>query len=222
MPRNLRNLFETELSQLQDDILIMGSMVIQALKDSVDALKNQDFEVAQRVMDEDKEINRRRYDIEMRCLTVIARQQPMASDLRLLAAILEIVTELERIGDYAKGIGKITLMMGKDPLIKPLVDIPKMCNKVVDMLRRALDAFVAQDLEVARTLPLEDDEVDDLYNHVQRDILNILLQKPELIDRANYLLWAAHNLERAADRVTNICERIVFTVTGELIEMDAK
>jgi phosphate transport system protein len=222
MPRNLRNLFETELSQLQDDILIMGSMVIQALKDSVDALKNQDLEVAQRIIDEDKEINRRRYDIELRSLTVIARQQPMASDLRLLAAILEIVTELERIGDYAKGIGKITIMMGKDPLIKPLVDIPQMCDKVVDMLRRALDAFVAQDLEVARTLPLEDDEVDDLYNHVQRDILNILLQKPELIDRANYLLWAAHNLERAADRVTNICERIVFTVTGELIEMDAK
>jgi phosphate transport system protein len=166
MPRNLRNLFETELSQLQDDILIMGSMVIQALKDSVDALKNQDLEVAQRIIDEDKEINRRRYDIELRSLTVIARQQPMASDLRLLAAILEIVTELERIGDYAKGIGKITIMMGKDPLIKPLVDIPQMCDKVVDMLRRALDAFVAQDLEVARTLPLEDDEVDDLYNHV--------------------------------------------------------
>jgi phosphate transport system protein len=215
-----RNLFETELSQLQDDVLIMGSMVIQALKDSVEALRHQDLDTAQRVMKEDLAINDRRYAIELRCLTVIARQQPMASDLRLLAAILEIVTELERIGDYAKGIGKITIMMGKDPLIKPLVDIPKMCDKVLDMLRRALDAFVAQDLEVARSLPQEDDEVDDLYNRVQRDILNILLQKPELIDRANYLLWAAHNLERAADRVTNICERIVFTVTGELIEMD--
>jgi phosphate transport system protein len=216
-----RNLFEMELNQLQDDILIMGSMVIQALKDAVDALKRQDLENAQRVMDEDLAINNKRYEIELRCLTVIARQQPMASDLRLLAAILEIVTELERIGDYAKGIGKITLMLGRDPLIKPLVDIPKMCDKVIDMLRRALDAFVAQDMEVARSLPQEDDEVDELYNRVQRDILNILLQKPELIDRANYLLWAAHNLERAADRVTNVCERIIFTVTGELIEMDA-
>jgi phosphate transport system protein len=217
-----RKLFDLELNQLQDDVLMMGSMVIQALRDAVDVLKRQDVEGGQRLIDGDAVINNKRYNIEMRVLTLIATQQPMAGDLRLLAAILEIVTELERIGDYAKGIGKITMLLGRDPLIKPMVDIPKMCDKVVDMLRRALDAFVAQDLEVARALPLEDDEVDDLYNHVQRDILNILLQKPELIDRANYLLWAAHNLERAADRVTNICERIVFTVTGELIEMDAK
>jgi phosphate transport system protein len=216
-----RKLFDLELNQLQDDVLMMGSMVIQALRDAVDVLKRQDVEGGQRLIDGDAVINSKRYNIEMRVLTLIATQQPMAGDLRLLAAILEIVTELERIGDYAKGIGKITMLLGRDPLIKPMVDIPKMCDKVADMLRRALDAFVAQDLEVARTLPLEDDEVDDLYNHVQRDILNILLQKPELIDRANYLLWAAHNLERAADRVTNICERIVFTVTGELIEMDA-
>lgn len=216
-----RTLFDLELSRLQDEVLMMGSMVLQALKDSVEVLKTQDVEGGQRIMEEDQVINNKRYDIELRCLTVIATQQPMAGDLRLVAAILEIATELERIGDYAKGIGKITVLMGREPLIKPLVDIPKMCDKVLDMLRRALDAFIAQDLEVARTLPQEDDEVDELYNRIQRDIIEILLKNPELIDRANYLLWAAHNLERAADRVTNLCERIIFTVTGELVEMDA-
>ncbi|MBX3001831.1 MAG: phosphate signaling complex protein PhoU [Caldilineaceae bacterium] len=216
-----RKLFDLELNQLQDDVLMMGSMVVQALRDAVDVLKRQDVEGGQRLIDGDAVINNKRYNIEMRVLTLIATQQPMAGDLRLLAAILEIVTELERIGDYAKGIGKITMLLGREPLMKPLVDIPKMCDKVLDMLRRALDAFVEQDLEVARTLPSEDDEVDDLYNKVQRDLLDILLEKPALMERANYILWAAHNLERAADRVTNICERIIFTVTGELVEMDA-
>jgi phosphate transport system protein len=216
-----RRLFDLELNQLQDDVLMMGSMVIQALRDAVDVLKRQDVEGGQRLIDGDAVINNKRFNIEMRVLTLIATQQPMAGDLRLLAAILEIVTELERIGDYAKGIGKITMLLGREPLMKPMVDIPKMCDKVLDMLRRALDAFVEQDLEVARTLPSEDDEVDDLYNKVQRDLLDILLEKPALMERANYILWAAHNLERAADRVTNICERIIFTVTGELVEMDA-
>lgn len=216
-----RKLFDLELNQLQDDVLMMGSMVIQALRDAVDVLKRQDVEGGQRLIDGDVVINNKRYNIEMRVLTLIATQQPMAGDMRLLAAILEIVTELERIGDYAKGIGKITMLLGREPLMKPLVDIPKMCDKVLDMLRRALDAFVEQDLDVARTLPSEDDEVDDLYNKIQRDLLDILLEKPALMERANYILWAAHNLERAADRVTNICERIIFTVTGELVEMDA-
>jgi phosphate transport system protein len=216
-----RRLFDLELNQLQDDVLMMGSMVIQALRDAVDVLKRQDVEGGQRLIDGDAVINSKRYNIEMRVLTLIATQQPMAGDLRLLAAILEIVTELERIGDYAKGIGKITMLLGREPLMKPLVDIPKMCDKVLDMLRRALDAFVEQDLDVARTLPNEDDEVDNLYNKIQRDLLDILLEKPALMERANYILWAAHNLERAADRVTNICERIIFTVTGELVEMDA-
>jgi phosphate transport system protein len=216
-----RKVFDLELNQLQDDVLMMGSMVIQALGDAVNVLKRQDVEGGQRLIDGDVVINNKRYNIEMRVLTLIATQQPMAGDLRLLAAILEIVTELERIGDYAKGIGKITLLLGREPLMKPMVDIPKMCDKVLDMLRRSLDAFVEQDLEVARTLPSEDDEVDDLYNKIQRDLLDILLEKPALMERANYILWAAHNLERAADRVTNICERIIFTVTGELVEMDA-
>ncbi len=217
----MRTLFELELNKLQDEVLMMGSMVIQALRDSIDVLKRQDLEGGQRLIDNDRLINDKRYTIELRVLTVIATQQPMAGDLRLLAAVLEIVTELERIGDYAKGIGKITLLLGHEPFVKPLVDIPKMCDKVLDMLRRSLDAFIEQDLEVARHLPSEDDEVDELYNKVQRDLIELLMDRPQLMDRANYILWAAHNLERAADRVTNICERIIFTVTGELVEMDA-
>lgn len=217
----MRTLFALELKQLQDEVLMMGSMVIQALRDAVDVLKRQDLHGAQALIDGDAVINDKRYTIELRVLTLIATQQPMAGDLRLLAAVLEIVTELERIGDYAKGIGKITLLLGKEPPVKPLVEIPQMSEKVVDMLRRSLDAFIAQDLEVARHLPSEDDVVDDLYNKVQRDLLEVLLERPQLMERVNYLLWGAHNLERAADRVTNICERIIFTVTGELVEMDA-
>ncbi|MCB0112982.1 MAG: phosphate signaling complex protein PhoU, partial [Caldilineaceae bacterium] len=205
----MRTLFASELKQLQDEVLMMGSMVIHAIKEAVDILKRQDLDGAQRVIDGDVVINDKRYTIEARVLTLIATQQPMARDLRLLAAVLEIVTELERMGDYAKGIGKITLLLGRDPLVKPLVEIPQMSEMVVDMLRRSLDAFVDQDLEVARSLPLEDDAVDALYNKVQRDLLSVLLEKPQLMERANYLLWAAHNLERAADRVTNICERII-------------
>lgn len=217
----MRTLFSSELKQLQDEVLMMGSMVIQAIREAVDVLKRQDLDGAHRLIDGDVVINDKRYTIEIRVLTLIATQQPMAGDLRLLAAVLEIVTELERIGDYAKGIGKITLLLGRDPLVKPPAEISQMTEKVVDMLRRSLDAFVAQDLDVARHLPAEDDAVDDLYNKVQRDLLNILLERPQLMERTNYLLWAAHNLERAADRVTNICERIIFTVTGELVEMDA-
>lgn len=217
----MRTLFASELKQLQDEVLMMGSMVIQALRDAVEVLKRQDLDGAQRLIEGDALINDKRYTIELRVLTLIATQQPMAGDLRLLAAVLEIVTELERMGDYAKGIGKITLLLGREPLVKPMVEIPQMSEKVVDMLRRSLDAFIAQDLDVARHLPAEDDVVDALYNKVQRDLLEILLDRPQLMERANYLLWAAHNLERAADRVTNICERIIFTVTGELVEMDA-
>jgi phosphate transport system protein len=136
--------------------------------------------------------------------------------------VLEIVTELERIGDYAKGIAKINLLIGDQPLLKPLIDIPRMADKALDMLHRALGAFVRQDVEMARAIPTEDSEVDALYNQVQRELLTIIMSDPTTMDRANYLMWAAHNLERAADRVTNICERTVFTATGEMREMDVE
>lgn len=215
-----RVLYVAKLNEVQDDLIMLGSMAINAVHESVEILRRQDMVAAQALIDADERINSKRYAIESKCLTLIATQQPTAGDLRLLAGVLEITTELERIADYGKGIARITQMLGHEPLVKPLVDIPAMRDKVIDMLRRALDAFVAQDVEVARSLPQEDDVVDHLYNRIQKEVLEILLEKPTLFDRANYLLWAAHNLERAADRVTNICERVIFTATGDLVEVE--
>ena len=218
----LRTFFTRELQKLQDDLLMLGSMVRQALLEAVDALRTRDLEAARRIIAGDREINRRRHAIEDACLSLIATQQPMAGDLRLLAAILEISTELERMGDYAKGIGRINLMLGPEPLVAPLVEIAQMGEKAVDMLGRALDAFVHQDLAAARAIPHEDDVVDDLYNRLNRGLIDVVTANPKLVDRANYLSWVAHNLERAADRVTNICERVIYTITGEFVEFDAE
>jgi phosphate transport system protein len=214
--------FEQELQHLHDEVLVLGSMVQTAIMTSVESLKQRDLETARRLILEDRFINEKRFSIEAESLTLIATQQPMAGDLRTIAAVLEIATELERMGDYAKGISKINILIGNSPLLKPLIDIPRMAEKAMDMLRRALDAFVRRDVALARAIPLEDDEVDALYNQTYRELLTIIMSNPATLDQANYLLWAAHNLERAADRVTNICERVVFTVTGEMQEMDVK
>ena len=215
-----REMFERELQRLQDEMLVLASMVENAITDSVDILKKRDMEGSHRLIAEDRAINRKRFDIEADCMVAIATQQPMASDLRTLAAILHICTELERIGDYAKGIAKINLLIGKDPLLKPLVDIPRMAEKSRSMLHRSLDAFVQRDVTLARAIPDEDDEVDSLYDQVYRELMTYILADPRAITQANYLLWAAHNLERAADRVSNICERVIFTVTGKLVDLD--
>jgi phosphate transport system protein len=217
-----RDTLEQALQSLQDDLFRLGSMVEQAIVRSVQILKQRDLDGARRLIAHDRELNRMRFDIEEQAFTLIATQGPMARDMRTVAATLAIVGELERIGDYAKGIGKITLLLGHDPLIKPLIDIPRMADKAQDMLHRALEAFMRRDVAVARALPAEDDEIDDLYNQVYRELMTFVMSDPRNIDQANYLLWAAHNLERAADRVINICERIVFTVTGELLEMGAE
>jgi len=212
--------FERELRQLQDELMNLGNMVGQAVMGSVDALKNRNLEASRQIYLADNLINEKRYQIEHECLTIIATQQPMARDLRLLAAILEIITELERIGDYAKGICKINYLLGSQPLVKPLIDIPRMAEIGLDMLHRALVAFVALDSETARSIPQEDELVDNLYNTVYAGLLEIMITDPTKIDWANYLVWVAHNLERLADRVTNICERTVFVVTGEMLEFD--
>jgi phosphate transport system protein len=197
-------------------------MVEYALVESVEILRRRDMEGSRRLIAQDRVINEKRFAIEADALILIATQQPMAGDVRTLAAVLELSTELERIGDYAKGIGRINLMMGEGPLIKPLIDIPRMAEKARSMLHRALDAFVRRDVDLARAIPAEDDEVDALYNQVYRELMTFIMSDPRNIDQANYLLWVAHNLERAADRVTNICERVVFTVTGEMMEMDVE
>jgi phosphate transport system protein len=215
-----RETFDRELQNLQDEVLILGSMVEKAILASVEVLKRRDMEAAKGLIAGDRVLNEKRFAIESEALVLIATQQPMATDLRTLAAILDIATELERMGDYAKGIAKINLMIGDRPLIKPLVDIPRMAEKATDMLHRALEAFARQDVDLARSIPTEDDEVDNLYNQVFRELMTYILGDPKAIEDANYLLWAAHNLERAADRVTNICERVVFTVTGKMKELD--
>jgi phosphate transport system protein len=217
-----RETFERELQRLQDETLVLGSMVENAITDSVEILKRRDVQGARRLIAGDRRVNEKRFAIEADALTLIATQQPMAGDLRMLAAILDIASELERIGDYAKGIAKINLMIGDDPFVKPLLDIPVMAAKAREMLHRALDAFVQRDVDLARAVPTEDDDVDALYNQVYRELLTYILADPRCIDQANFLLWVAHNLERAADRVTNICERVIFTVTGKMEELDVK
>jgi len=215
-----RETFERELGRLQNETLALGSMVESAITDAVEILKRRDREGSQRLITQDRLLNEKRFAIEADALALIATQQPMAGDLRTLAAILDIAGELERIGDYAKGIAKINLMIGEEPFIKPLIDLPQMAAKARDMLHRALDAFVRQDVDQAHSIPAEDGEVDDLYNQVYRELLTLIMSNPNNIDQATFLLWVAHNLERAADRVTNVCERVVFTATGKMIELD--
>ncbi|HIP96364.1 MAG TPA: phosphate signaling complex protein PhoU [Anaerolineae bacterium] len=215
-----RRTFERELQHLQDEMLILGSMVEKAITDSLETLKQRDREAARQVIADDLKINRHRFDIEEACIQLMATQQPMAGDLRAIVAVLHIIVDLERMADHAEGIARITLMMGDQPPLKPLIDVPRMAEKGVDMLRRSLEAFIHRDVEAARRICDEDDEVDALYDQVYRELLTYMIADPTTINRATYLLWAAHNLERIADRVTNICERVIFMATGEMEELN--
>ncbi len=210
----IRKTFESEIRQVKDEVILLGSMVEQAIVGSVEALKKRDIKAAEEIIAADKEINKKRFAIENQLMILIATQQPMAHDLRLLASTMEIISELERMGDYAKGIANINVRMGEEKLLKPLIDIPRMAQKGADMLHRSLTAFVNEDVESAKTIPMEDDEVDALYNQIYRELMVFVIEDPKNIERANWLLWVAHNLERVADRVTNICERTIFIATG--------
>ncbi len=216
----MRKTFEHEIQQLKDNILALGSMVEQAILDSVDALKHRDIPRSQEIYDNDDVINKKRFEIERAVMIAIATQQPMAHDLRLLASILDVAGELERMGDYAKGIAKINIIMGEQKLLKPLVDLPRMAVKTSDMLHRSLTAFIEEDVTSAEKIPLEDDEIDELYTQIYRELITYVMGEPSAIERSNWLLWAAHNLERVGDRVTNICERTIFVATGEMEEAD--
>ena len=217
----MRKAFEHEIQELKDDILALGSMVETAIVDSVDSLKQRDIPRSQEIYDNDEVINQKRYKIENAVMIAIATQQPMAHDLRLLASILDVAGELERMGDYAKGIARINIGMGEQPLLKPLVDLPRMAEKAADMLHRALTAFVTEDIEMAHAIPAEDDEIDALYTQIYRELITYVIADPTAIERSNWLLWAAHNMERVGDRVTNICERTIFIATGEMEEIDS-
>jgi phosphate transport system protein len=209
-----RKLFEQHLRELQDHVLAMGSMVETAIYRSMEALKNRDLELAKKVMADDQIIDQKRFEIEEQCIDLIVTQQPMASDLRIIIAVLNIIVDLERIGDHAEGIAKIAIMIGDEPPLKPLVDLPRMANLAGSMLKRTLEAFINHDAETAGKICAEDDAIDNLYDQVFRELLSFMAEDPKTITRATRLIWVAHNLERSADRVTNIAERIIFVVTG--------
>ena len=217
----IRTGFHKKLREIQDDILVMGSMVSKATARAIEALQNRDLKLAQQIINDDQKINNKRFEIEEKCVQLIATQQPMASDLRTIISVLNIITELERIGDYAEGNAKIAIMIGNEPPLKPLIDIPLMAEKTIDMLNRSLDAFIKPDAESAKAIIAEDDYIDNLYDQVFRELLTFMAEDPKTITRATRLVWVAHNLERSADRVTNICERIIFIVEGKMEEISS-
>ena len=212
---------DQEIKLVQDEMLLLGSLAEQAILNSVDALRRQDVAAARTIALEDKKINDKHFAIENHILIIFATQSPLARDLRLLAAMMEIITELERIGDYAKGIAKVAIRLADEDIPVPIQEISTMADKATSMLHRALGAFISEDVTAAYAIPKEDDEVDDLYLTVYRKIVQNMIKHPESIDHTNQILWVIHNLERTADRVTNICERIIFIVSGELLELDS-
>ena len=215
-----RTAFERQLTEIQDDMLALATMAEAAIERSIDALKNRDVELARQIIADDLKINEKRYNTEEKCLELVATQQPLASDLRTIVAVLHIIVDLERIADHAEGNAKLALMLADEPPLKPYIDIPRMAQKGIEMLRASLEAFKDRDTERARAICELDDEVDALYEQVYHELLTYMIQDPQSIQRATYLIWVAHNLERIADRVTNICERVVFMVTGHVQEMN--
>jgi phosphate transport system protein len=215
-----RESYQRNLRELQDEVLVMGSMIEKALERSMQALKGRDLDLAKLLIAEDQNVNKKRFEIEEKALDIITCQAPMAIDLRILLAILFIVTDLERMGDHAAGNAKIALMIGNEPPLKPLIDLPRMNDKTIDMLHRSLNAFITHDAEAARKIVPEDDEIDNLYDQVFRELLTFMMEDPRTITRATRLMWVGHNLERTGDRVTNICERVVFMVTGKMEELN--
>ncbi len=218
MKATTRASFDRHLQDLQDDLLVLAKLVETAISRSLKALKDRDLEASSQVVKDDDVIDKMRFELEDRCIELIATQQPLAGDLRIVITVLHIAVELERIGDYAEGIGKISLMMGDQPPLKPLIDIPRMADKATVMLSDSLDALVKRDSDMALRVIGADDEVDALYDQVYRELLLMMIQDPKAIERATYLLWTAHDIERMADRATNIAERVIYLVTGKMAE----
>lgn len=211
--------FDRHLQDLQDDLLVLGKLVETAIGRAIQALKDRDLEASEQVIKDDDLIDDKRYELEERCIELIATQQPLAGDLRILITVLHIAVELERMGDYAEGIGKISLMMGDQPPLKPLIDIPRMTEKATAMLSDSLSSLVKRDANLAAKVRDSDDEVDALYDQIYRELLLMMIQDPKNIERATYLLWTAHDLERMADRATNIAERVIYLVTGHMSDL---
>ena len=214
--------FDQQLNILEQEVGVLAGFVEKSIHRSVEALKHRDLEESRQVIQDDDYVDQKRFEIEERCVDLIATQQPMARDLRAIISLLHIVVELERMGDYAEGIGKISLAMGDAPTLKPLIDIPRMAEKATEMLRDSIDSLISRDVVKAHQVCQADDDVDDLYDQVYRELLLFMIQDPQTIQRATYLLWVAHDLERIADRATNIAERVIFLVTGQLVENVSK
>jgi len=212
--------FHKSLQGIQDDVLIMGSMVTKAIDRATGALKKRDLTLAHKIIADDAKINGQRFAIEDRCIQLMVTQQPVASDLRIIVAVLNMITELERMGDYAVGIAKVVIMIGDEPPLKPLIDIPRMAELTIEMIDKSLQSFITRDLELAKQVVSMDSVVDSLYDQVFRELLTFMMVDPKTINRATRLIWVAHNLERSADRATNICERVAFTITGKMEELD--
>jgi len=217
----LRADLDRQLNQLQQEVTSLAGIVEKATLRAIDALKTRDLAESRQVIKEDDYIDQKRYEVEERCVDLIATQQPMAGDLRNIIALMHISVELERMGDYAEGISKISLLMGPNPPLKPLIDIPKMSDRATLMLRNSIDALVSRDVIKASQVLKDDDEVDALYDLVYRDLLVFMTEDPNTIERATYLLWIAHDLERIADRATNIAERVIYLVTGKIVNSDS-
>jgi phosphate transport system protein len=215
-----RETFDARLAALKEQLLGLGAMVSNAQKLSIQALAERDEELARVVIAGDQKINQEQHDIEERCLFLIASQQPVARDLRTIFAISAVASDLERMGDHAKGIAVLAARLADQPLLKPLIDIPRMAEVGRELLIGQLQAFIQGDVEAARELAERDGEIDQLYDQIFRELLVIMMGDPRTITRATYLLWVAHNLERFADRTTNIGERVIFLITGRIAELN--
>ncbi|MCH8201056.1 MAG: phosphate signaling complex protein PhoU [Chloroflexi bacterium] len=215
-----RSVFEKQLAEVQEDMLVMAGMVQEAISQGVEALKTRNVEQARRVIANDVEINNKRYETEDKCIELISLQAPLASDLRTIIAVLHITVDLERMGDHAEGIAKIVLMLADEAPLKPYIDIPRMAQIAIEMMEGALEAYKQRDTALARRIIDRDDEVDELYDQLYRELLMFMIEERGTIQRATYLIWVAHNLERIADRVTNICERVVYLVEGKIHDLN--
>jgi phosphate transport system protein len=220
MAQGLRTTYDKTFGEVVDNILRMGTMVDQALSDSLDSLQGRDRTLAQEIIDRDDKVNELRFEIEESCLALIATQQPAATDLRAVVAAMNIVVDMERMADHAAGIAKTVILMGDEPLLKPLIDIPRMVHLGREMLNSTLQAFVDRDAARAKVIAGRDDEMDQLYRAIFDELVEIMAHKPESVERATYLMWCAHNLERIGDRVTNIAERVIFVSTGDMRELN--
>jgi len=215
-----RKAYHKALQDVQEKLIKMSEMAGAAMDKAMEALKTRDIAASKKVVKDDARINKLRFNIEKECMMLIATQQPMAKDLRMLGAVINIITDIERIGDHAEGIAKISILIGDDPLVKPLIDLPRMADIAGEMLRTTMEAFMARDVKAARLVCDEDDKVDGLYDQIYRELLLLMIENPKIIQGATHLIWAAHNLERIADRVTNIAERVVYMVTGKMEELN--